>query len=184
MEKFASYCIAIVNTIFCGIAAYYGWASYQTQLSKESIAKSGVPIMISRWPFIFFGIIGIILLISTWIVIYKMPSATKPQEQAKFIKWPEPYNPISVVGKTFRNEKVVLDGYSYSNCKFYNVTFVYNGTTSIQLSNNEIHGAWLASDNPAVIGSFILMLSFKSIIDQFKLELPTGNVWEPFKNEP
>jgi hypothetical protein len=32
----------------------------------------------------------------------------------QFAKWPDPYRPISVIGKTFRNERVVLDGKSFS----------------------------------------------------------------------
>lgn len=32
-----------------------------------------------------------------------------------------------IVGKRFFNEHVFLDGYSYRNCTFENVTFVYNG---------------------------------------------------------
>ena len=128
----------------------------------------------------------VLILISASIFVAKElewigPSA-KVTKEAQFIKWPDPYQPISAIGKTFRNEKVVLDEHSYSNCKFYNVTFVYNGTTAIQFNNNEIHGAVLSSDNPAVNGAFVWMLSFKDVVNQFKLEMPPS--WEPIKKAP
>jgi hypothetical protein len=50
------------------------------------------------------------------------------------------YRYETVVGKTFRNEIVPLDGRSYSNCQFFNVTFEYNGTGPVQLLNNAFHG--------------------------------------------
>lgn len=38
-----------------------------------------------------------------------------------------------VIGKTFQDERVELDGYSYRNCKFIDVTFVYKGETPYHL---------------------------------------------------
>ena len=58
------------------------------------------------------------------------------RELAEKGAWPEPYRPIPIVGKKFRNEKVVLDGHSYSDCDFENVTLVYNGTTPIYFGRN------------------------------------------------
>lgn len=86
--------------------------------------------------------------------------------ETQFPKWPHPYQPTSVVGKAFRNERVILDGKSYSHCIFENVTFVYNGTTTIQFSNNKILGsAWYASDNPAVLGTLGWMRGFGLVKD-------------------
>jgi archaellum component FlaF (FlaF/FlaG flagellin family) len=86
------------------------------------------------------------------------------------MKWPDPYKPISVVGKTFRNEKVLLDGYAYSSCEFYNVTFVYNGTTTLQFSNNKVFGGLiLASDNPAVLGTLAMTLGFNVLKDNVEI---------------
>ncbi len=38
-----------------------------------------------------------------------------------------------VIGKTFQNERIELDGYSYRNCEFIDVTFVYKGETPYDL---------------------------------------------------
>jgi hypothetical protein len=40
----------------------------------------------------------------------------------------EKYQYTEVSGRTFRNETVLLDGFSFTNCTWEDVTFVYNGT--------------------------------------------------------
>jgi hypothetical protein len=97
----------------------------------------------------------------------------------KFPMWPYPYQPISVVGKTFRNERVLLDGHSYSNCEFHNVTFVYNGTTAVQFSNNKVFGEHYATDNQAVIGTITWLKGFNLLRENFNVEVPPGNVLIP-----
>jgi hypothetical protein len=44
-----------------------------------------------------------------------------------------------IQGRTFRNEKVFLDGYHYSYCKFTFVTFVYEGKRPFAIDNCEIN---------------------------------------------
>jgi hypothetical protein len=96
-----------------------------------------------------------------------------------FAKWPTPYKPIAVFGKTFRNEVVLLDGYSYTNCHFVNVTFKYNGTTMIFLSNNSLEGSvHVISDNPAVDGSYALLISLGVVKNNTVLEVPPGSMVE------
>lgn len=41
-----------------------------------------------------------------------------------------------IEGKTFSNEKVLLDGFSYKNCTFESVTFIYQGDAPFELVNN------------------------------------------------
>ena len=57
-----------------------------------------------------------------------------------FPKWQHPYQPTVIVGKTFHNQEVLLDGYAYESCTFVNVTFVYNGTTPLQFAGNHVEG--------------------------------------------
>jgi len=74
-----------------------------------------------------------------------------------FPKWPEQYAPILVVGKTFRNEEVLLDGYSYDHCIFENVKFVYNGKTPPNNIFPTIRGSFtFRTDNPAIEGTALL----------------------------
>ena len=91
-------------------------------------------------------------------------------------KWPEPYAPISVVGKTFKNEKVTLDGISYSGCTFENVTFVYNGTTPIQFTNNSVRGSiQMRTDNLAVGGALAWLAGFVGLPPNVTLDFGPGN---------
>jgi hypothetical protein len=43
-----------------------------------------------------------------------------------------------VTRQRFINERVILDGHSYANCEFINVTFVYNGTGPFEMMNNNV----------------------------------------------
>ncbi len=80
------------------------------------------------------------------------------RHKSPFPIWPHPYAPILVIGKTFRNEEVPLDGYRYSNCVFINVKFVYNGTTAIGVTDSKFDGPFvLRSENAAVSGTVVLM---------------------------
>ncbi len=96
-----------------------------------------------------------------------------------FTKWPDPYQPTTVVGRTFRNEKVLLDGTSYSNCEFHNVTFVYNGTTPVQFANCKVFGEHYSSENLAVFGTVVWLKGFNMLRQNFNIELPPGNVLVP-----
>ncbi len=107
------------------------------------------------------------------------PSAPLPDGRGAVQVWPDPYRPITVIGKIFRNERVVLDGHSYAHCTFANVTFVYNGTTPVQLSNNHIQGCWVTSDTPAVIGAWALLRGLGFVGDTIGFEAPPGNAVSP-----
>ncbi len=49
--------------------------------------------------------------------------------------------PITKVrNRNFTNEKVLLDGFDYKQCKFTNVKFVYNGTAEFKFTDNIIEG--------------------------------------------
>jgi len=67
--------------------------------------------------------------------------------------WLEPLEPV--VNQEFRNQVVELDGKNFVDCKFVNVTFLYNGTMPIQFSNCTIAGVKgeyiLQADNPVVM---------------------------------
>jgi len=64
----------------------------------------------------------------------------------------------TIAGKTFRNERVPLDGFSYVNCKFVNVTLVYNGEAPYDLVGNTFVGSrWIETESPS-IEAFVTLL--------------------------
>ena len=94
-------------------------------------------------------------------------------EKNKFLPWPEPYTPTLVIEKKFINERVVLDGRAFYKCEFHNVTYVYNGTTTIQISGCDLRGRIrYDSDNPAVKGTILLLDTFGMLNDRFRALLP------------
>jgi hypothetical protein len=94
-----------------------------------------------------------------------------------FVRWPYPYEPERIVGRKFSNERVVVDGKSFFNCDFTNVTIVYNGTTAIQLRGNRLHGTIrYDTDNPAVVGTILMLYAMKELRPDFKLDLPAARI--------
>jgi hypothetical protein len=94
----------------------------------------------------------------------------KLEAPSQFAKWPDHYMPTLITGKTYRNEEVILDGYAYSNCEFYNVTFVYNGTTPIHFSNNKVFGPKIfKSDNDSVLGAWTMVAGFGALKSEVQL---------------
>jgi hypothetical protein len=90
-------------------------------------------------------------------------TGSESKKAAKFATWPDPYSPTIVVGKSFKNEVVPLDGYFYVSCIFENVTFVYNGSTAVELTKNEFRSFKLISENQAVSGAWALFAVFKDL---------------------
>jgi hypothetical protein len=124
----------------------------------------------------------VLILLSTCIFITReviFPANIQKPPASQLMKWAETYQPISVVGKPFINELVRLDGYSYQNCDFTHVTFLYNGTTPIQFVNNRIDGSFVfRTDNPAVLGTVYWLKAFVGLPDTMKLDIPPERLQE------
>jgi hypothetical protein len=63
---------------------------------------------------------------------------------------------VKITGRTFRNQRVLLDGHDYQNCTFENVTLVYNGRVG-NFSNNVVRGFLLSSDLPEINSAMKLL---------------------------
>jgi hypothetical protein len=131
------------------------------------------------WPWLV-AIVAVTILAAGPAVYRLVYFGSFTHENVAFLKWPSPYNPTSVVAKHFTRERVPLDGYAYSGCTFNEVTFVYNGTTTIQMSHSTIIGeSSLTTDNPAVTGTIFLLRGLGALKEAFNVSLPPGNIIEP-----
>jgi hypothetical protein len=109
-------------TLYYTAAGYYGWKP----------AEGGLRTMLpSNWQLGLLGLLGIIVLMSTWALIAVQIGWIAPQPQ---FNWQNNPPHILVAGKRFTNERVPLDGYIYRDCIFENVTFVFNGTDHLNLA--------------------------------------------------
>lgn len=80
-------------------------------------------------------------------IVTKTVTVTQPYEFA----WNGGRAPTNqVIGRHFKREKVYLDDTAYLNCEFDEVTFIYNGTGPISLSDNKIGHFTISTDNPAL----------------------------------
>ena len=78
---------------------------------------------------------------------------------------------IPVIGKTFRNESVILDGFSYSKCTFINVKFVYKGEAPFDLAFNEITGSiWIDASNPPIYSLVLLLKELNMLKPGLRIE--------------
>jgi len=126
-----------------------------------------------------FSPILLIILATTLLLLhdfgYIVAATGVSEKKTEFVKWSDNYAPVSIVGKTFRNIEVELDGKYYSECKFYNVTFKYNGTAPIQFSHNSISGPILfKTDNQSILGTFAMLKGLKALGDNFAVYGPPG----------
>lgn len=92
-----------------------------------------------------------------------------------------------VKGRNFANDRVVLDGYAYSDCVFKDVTFVYDGGPA-SFEHNKIYGSFgITSQNVAVSRTVVLLKGFGTLrADVPVLDpnmMPLEGV-EPLKREP
>ena len=63
-----------------------------------------------------------------------------------------------IIGRTYRNERVELDGFSYSNCKFIHVTFVFRGEKPFDLAHNSIEGPYNIDAPSERLQMFLILL--------------------------
>ncbi len=101
-----------------------------------------------------FAVAGILLIIWLHLSERKAPQV---------VDW-DTYKKDSIVGKTFRQERVIVDGHTFSNCVFDKVTLVYNGTAPFDLLHNEfIVPIQITSDRRDILGAFTAMQEFNKM---------------------
>lgn len=82
--------------------------------------------------------------------------------------------------RNFLNESVLMDGKSYENCSFMNVTFIYNGTARFGFRNNVLSGQiTVRTDNDAVFATGVLFKGLDLVRPEFQL---VGPNLEPLPN--
>ncbi len=140
------------------------WSKFGSIASIASFALSALLAVIQYWAQIinsisFYSSLPVILLVlgvvfaifSHFKHSYEKPSSDFIT-QSYIENWGK-LEKIIVRNRIFINERVVLDGFSYIDCKFQNVTFVYKGEAPYDLTHNTIIGSYhLSIENPSVSG--------------------------------
>lgn len=93
---------------------------------------------------LFFG------LLFSGIVLWRQLS-----EPAQFVHNGEP---TLVHDRNFVNQRVRLDGFHYVNCTFTNVTFVYEGTTRVELEGSHFYGIPHIHTDSSVVATTVTIL--------------------------
>jgi hypothetical protein len=75
-----------------------------------------------------------------------------------------------VVNKEFRNQEVELDGKNFVDCRFINVTYRYNGTMPVQMSDCTLPGGpreyILQTDNPLIMVTHELVNALRASVGE------------------
>jgi hypothetical protein len=144
--------------------------------AASKVHKSRIGALLSFGPLV---LVSLAALLVIWRPI------GKPAEPV-FPVWPDPYSPTLVLNETFTNEVVLLDGSHYIGCTFNNVTFKYNGTTPVNLSNSTVNGDYeLTTDNLAVEGAVALLYGFGAVqASRLKLNFPQKSLVVPPDPQP
>jgi hypothetical protein len=128
--------------IFGAIQTVYTVLLYQRDMPASR--KPGKPstASISRWTYR----VLVSLTVLTWLAIaYNYYSLYETQ----ILTWLDGNQLEIVADKTIANRTVLLDGHSYRNIDFDNVTFEYNGG-KFELVNNRVINASFQSRNPDI----------------------------------
>lgn len=103
----------------------------------------------------------LVSMLATAAIYWWLQNNTAPSETFAFRR---DANIELITHHKFSNEVVVLDGFEYSDCDFTNVTFKYNGTTSIKFHDSQIHGPFrIRTENPTVTGTAVLFIGLGMI---------------------
>jgi hypothetical protein len=178
----------IIVVPFVILAWWYAREDYFSKHPKPGRVVTEAPMPRRRWQFLeqwrfpALVLLGVIALISNWILLAVVFGWIG--EQPKFAFSNKPATEI-VQDRQFNNERVVIDGKSFRNGKFTNVTFVYNGTANFDLMNSNIYGSrWFSSDNPAIIGTVLLLKGIGFNPEVAELIAPPGIHVVPPKHVP
>lgn len=100
-------------------------------------------------------------LFDSWVPTVKV--LTAKQRRNALPEWSPHLTLIS--DREYLNEKVVVDGIYFDNCRFKNVTFSYSGTGPFHLNNCKVSGdLGLESDLPAIKHYMTMANTFQAMI--------------------
>jgi len=97
--------------------------------------------------------------------------------------WKVNQRPAQVVGRTFRNERILVDGKNFVDCKFYNVTFQYNGKGPVGFNGCYFSGVYVDTEDMPVATTFMLLQGTGFIREGIDINLPPGAIFERPKPE-
>ena len=97
----------------------------------------------------------------------------RSHESIAITEWPAEYKPNVITNRTFRNERVILDGNEYIACEFYNVTLVYNGTTPVRFTQNKLNGVLLSSDKKSIMTAFMVIYGMGFLRPELSVSVPS-----------
>jgi hypothetical protein len=156
---------------------FYGWLAYaglwiagiilfaDGAIKMASDLRDKVPLLVRlvRSPWWAFAPLFLVFVATTILVAKNMGwiGVGHDSDISSQMKKFSEYKKETVSNKLFLNERVILDGKSFIDCEFHNVTLVYNGTAPFDLMHSKFYGVFLASDSLGMQGMAKLMYELK-----------------------
>lgn len=162
--------------VILGLPVHLSWVFWQRLkpwLGERQIKEAAAIAVSPRWWFIMlFALLGAAIL-SPLVEQRGFPPAVP--------NFANDFKLTVISHQKFYNERVVLDGKSFEDCEFTNVTFVYNGTAPIGLKHNNMNGTILfATDNSAVSMTTVILYGIGIVPSTVPfLNLPVGAILQP-----
>jgi len=128
--------LASIVVVLQGISAFVPWLRDRMNLKPR--ARSAISL-----------IAGVLAVAS--IVLWSFFPHTEKKTDWNHFKFE------TVTGKTFRNQKVIMDGKAFYDCTFDHVEFEYNGTAPSQMYGAKFDGIGFVSQSREVNGAFVIM---------------------------
>ena len=124
----------------------------------------------SNWRAIFF-LVFLFLGVIFSAVQYAIPRFVPTEGSKETSQGWEQIQKKEVSNRTFRNERVPLDGYSYIGCTFENVIFEYKGEAPFSMRYNTIRGRRIVStaNSKPLAGLIGLLRAVEALKPDFEL---------------
>lgn len=165
MERLRKYLVEMRPNILWSAITLIGGAIMST------IANSGFLRFLTETPVDVKIMIGLFVISLVFIFVgffmgWRQSKRTKPTPVSASGGLPAPT--IVVRGRTFINERVLLDGHRFIDCHFRHVTFVFNATAGYTIDGGDMDSPpQITTENPAVLSAFALLYGFGFTSDKF-----------------
>ncbi len=166
-----SLCLAVIAILSNWAQFLFNWRRNTAPVKARAHTGTRLAIFGNRWLYV-----ALTIPVLAWLPYFLQPRIPEVNSKGKT---------LVVTHKYFRNEKVPLDGYRYEDCTFRNVTFVYNGTTTVQIVRAVlISPIGFHTDSSVVLGTIAALKGIGLIKPGIPLlkeheNIPFPNVEEP-----
>jgi len=136
---------------------FWDWTGYSTIFLSALIIAGiqwGMDLNFPSWVYY---MPLLLIIVGTLIFIFREIGWIDKRD-SNITTFPIAYEYKMVRNEKYMNESILLDGHRYENCRFTNVTFIWNGSAPFELINCDREGAFRLTSRNDVINTTLNLL--------------------------